>query len=182
MKGHIVITYYQKKVFELGKNLPCWGNKLTLKGCQWNRQLLWNLAPAYAGLRDIPLWHVVQKSGNISMAAPTGGSWADLFTSLLLLLSRFSRVWLCVTPWTAAFQAPLSMGFSRQEYWSGLPLPSPKQRQSQEKGSNCVNDPQPVILQWLKTSSLTAPVSGVKLPHPISIRALIILNRAFFSF
>ena len=29
------------------------------------------------------------------------------------------------TPWTAAYQAPLSMGFSRQEYWSGLPLPSP---------------------------------------------------------
>ena len=36
-----------------------------------------------------------------------------------------SRVWLFVTPWTAAFQAPLSMGFSRQEYWSGVPLPSP---------------------------------------------------------
>ena len=31
------------------------------------------------------------------------------------------RVWLCVTPWTVAHQAPLSMGFSRQEYWSGLP-------------------------------------------------------------
>ena len=31
------------------------------------------------------------------------------------------------TPWTAAYQAPLSMGFSRQEYWSGLPLPSPSQ-------------------------------------------------------
>ena len=31
------------------------------------------------------------------------------------------------TPWTAAHQAPLSMGFSRQEYWSGVPLPSPKQ-------------------------------------------------------
>ena len=29
-----------------------------------------------------------------------------------------------VTPWTAAFQAPLAMGFSRQEYWSGVPLPS----------------------------------------------------------
>ena len=44
---------------------------------------------------------------------------------LLLLLSRFSRVRLCVTPWTAAHQAPPPMGFSRQEYWSGLPLPSP---------------------------------------------------------
>ena len=37
-----------------------------------------------------------------------------------------SRVRLLATPWTAAFQAPPSMGFSRQEYWSGLPLPSPE--------------------------------------------------------
>ena len=44
---------------------------------------------------------------------------------LLLLLSRFSRVRLCATPQTAAHQAPLSLGFSRQEHWSGLPLPSP---------------------------------------------------------
>ena len=36
-----------------------------------------------------------------------------------------SRVWLLVTPWTIAYQAPPSMGFSRQEYWSGVPLPSP---------------------------------------------------------
>ena len=35
-----------------------------------------------------------------------------------------SRVWLFVTPWTAAYQALPSMGFSRQEYWSGVPLPS----------------------------------------------------------
>ena len=34
-----------------------------------------------------------------------------------------SRVWLLETPWTSAHQAPLSMGFSRQEYWSGVPLP-----------------------------------------------------------
>ena len=36
-----------------------------------------------------------------------------------------SRVRLFATPWTVAYQAPLSMGFSRQEYWSGLPFPSP---------------------------------------------------------
>ena len=41
---------------------------------------------------------------------------------LLLLLSRFGRVRLCATPWTAAYQAPPSMGFSRQEDWSGLPF------------------------------------------------------------
>ena len=36
-----------------------------------------------------------------------------------------SRVWLLATPWTAVYQAPPSVGFSRQEYWSGLPFPSP---------------------------------------------------------
>ena len=40
-------------------------------------------------------------------------------------VKSLSRVQLSATPWTAAHQAPLSMGFSRQEYWSGLPLPSP---------------------------------------------------------
>ena len=46
-------------------------------------------------------------------------------TQLLLLLSRFSPVRLCATPQTAAHQAPPSLGFSRQEPWSGLPFPSP---------------------------------------------------------
>ena len=41
------------------------------------------------------------------------------------VLNPFSHVWLFVTPWTAAHQALLSMGFSRQEYWSGLPCPPP---------------------------------------------------------
>ena len=40
-------------------------------------------------------------------------------------VKSLSHVLLFVTPWTAAYQAPPSMGFSRQEYWSGVPLPSP---------------------------------------------------------
>ena len=40
-------------------------------------------------------------------------------------VQSLSRVRLLATPWTAAYQAPPSMGFSRQEYWSGVPLPSP---------------------------------------------------------
>ena len=40
-------------------------------------------------------------------------------------VKSLSRVRLSATPWTAAYQAPPSMGFSRQEYWSGVPLPSP---------------------------------------------------------
>ena len=46
---------------------------------------------------------------------------------LLLLLSHFSRVQLFTTQWTVAYQAPPSMGFSRQEYWSGLPFHSPSE-------------------------------------------------------
>ena len=49
----------------------------------------------------------------------------SLLLLLLLLLSRFSRVRLCATPSMAAQQAPPSLGFSRQEHWSGLPFPSP---------------------------------------------------------
>ena len=43
----------------------------------------------------------------------------------MCVLSHFSRVQLCATPWTVARQAPLSMGISRQEYWGGLPCPPP---------------------------------------------------------
>ena len=43
-------------------------------------------------------------------------------------VKSLSHVRLLATPWTAAHQAPLSMGFSGQEYWSGVPLPSPRQR------------------------------------------------------
>ena len=57
---------------------------------------------------------------------------------LLLLLSRFSCVWLCATPETAAHQAPPSLGFSRQEHWSGLPFPSPMQESETWKWSRSV--------------------------------------------
>ena len=42
-----------------------------------------------------------------------------------LILKLLSRVRLFATPWTVAYQAPLSMDFSKQEYWSGVPFPSP---------------------------------------------------------
>ena len=44
---------------------------------------------------------------------------------VLWVLSHFSHVRLSMTSWTVAHQAPLSMGFSRQAYWSGLPCPPP---------------------------------------------------------
>ena len=48
-------------------------------------------------------------------------------------MKSLSRVWPSATPWTAAYQASPSMGFSRQEYWSGVPLSSPKQSYRQGK-------------------------------------------------
>ena len=49
----------------------------------------------------------------------------ELISILNILVKSLSRVRLFATPWTVAYQAPPSMGFSRQEYWSGLPFPSP---------------------------------------------------------
>ena len=46
------------------------------------------------------------------------------YTGAKVKVKSLSCVRLLMTPWTAAYQAPPSMGFSRQEYWSGLPLPS----------------------------------------------------------
>ena len=54
----------------------------------------------------------------VAISFSNAGKWKVKVKSL-------SRVRLLATPWTAAHQAPPSMGFSRQEYWSGLPLPSP---------------------------------------------------------
>ena len=61
-----------------------------------------------------------------------------IFVMLLLLLSRFSRVRLCATQWTAAHQAPPSLIFSRQEHWSGLPFPSPMHESEKWKWSRSV--------------------------------------------
>ena len=55
----------------------------------------------------------------------TWGSWDCKESDITEQLTQSLRSRLLVTPWTAAYQAPPSMGFSRQEYWSGLPLPSP---------------------------------------------------------
>ena len=69
--------------------------------------------------------------------------WTDIgqinFSSLLLLLlSHFSRVRLCVTPETAAHQTPPSLGLSRQEHWSGLPFLSPMHESEKWKWSRSV--------------------------------------------
>ena len=90
----------------------------------------------------------------------------------LLLLSHFSRVRLCVTPQTAPHQAPPSLGFSRQEHWSGLPFPSPMMK---VKSESAVTQSCPLfVTPW--TAAYQAPpsmgfsrqeyCSGVPLPSP----------------
>ena len=54
---------------------------------------------------------------------PSKSALRNAATELISTASRLSRVWLFLTPWTVARQAPLSMEFSRQEYWSGLSFP-----------------------------------------------------------
>ena len=88
----------------------------------------------------------------------------------LLLLSHFSCVRLCATPQTAAHQAPPSLGFSRQEHWSGLPFPSPMYESEKSKW----NHVQLLATPW--TAAHQAPPSmgfsrqeywsGVPLPSP----------------
>ena len=70
-------------------------------------------------------------------------------------MKPLSRVWLLATPWTAAYRAPLSMGFSRQEYWSGLPLfyilASPKSNghYTQCRSSSCLSEYEQSILNQI---------------------------------
>ena len=89
------------------------------------------------------------------------------------MLSRFSRVRLCVTPEMAAHKAPSSLGFSRQEYWSGLPFPSPMHEKRKVKVKS-LSRVQLLTTPW--TAAYQAPPSmgfsrqeywsGVPLPSP----------------
>ena len=60
------------------------------------------------------------------MKSAYGGVWSPTLQAAWCMLSHFSHAWLFATLWTVACQAPLSKGFSRQEYWSGLPCPPPR--------------------------------------------------------
>ena len=87
--------------------------------------------------------YVTQSFANVSIASKCKrlDSCPRLFhlvLLLLLLLSHFSHVQLCTTPEMAAHQVPPSLGFSRQEHWSGLPFPSPKHESEKWKWSRSV--------------------------------------------
>ena len=77
---------------------------------------------------------------------------------LLLLLSRFSHIRLCATPQMAAHQAPPSLGFSRQEHWSGLPFPSPMHK---VKSQGEVAQPCPTLSNPMDCSPPGSSVHGI---------------------
>ena len=100
--------------------------------------------------------------------------------SLLLLLSHFSRVWLCATPGIAAHQILPSLGFSRQEHWSGLPFSSPM-HESEKVKVKSLSHVRLLATPW--TAAYQAPPSigfarqeeywsGVSLPYAILIHIL----------
>ena len=92
-----------------------WGGRVSRKPKLMTNSLSSQVVPFPTPLfLHIQLYFVLPSSHNIHLPSP-----------LLLLLSHFSHVRLCVTPQMAAHQAPPSLGFSRQEHRSGLPLPSP---------------------------------------------------------
>ena len=82
------------------------------------------------GKPDVPQFTVTKSRTQLS-------NWTELIDNQLLL-SHSSRVRLCATPQTAAHQAPPSLGFSRQEHWSGLPFPSPMHESEKWKWSHSV--------------------------------------------
>ena len=117
-------------------------------------------------------WDIRVGGQRESFPQKPGSHGGTLILLLLLLLSCFSRVWLCATPYTAAHQAPPSLGFSRQEYWSGLPFPSPMHEREKWKWSRSVVSD--LTTSW--TAAYQAPLSmgfsrqeywsGVPLPSP----------------
>ena len=112
-----------------------------------------------------------------SLNAHSDTTWMSMADtrSCLLLLSHFSHVQLCATPETAAHQAPPSLGFSREEHWSGLPLPSPMQESEKWKWSRSVvsdslqphgSQPTRLLCPW--DFSRQEYWSGLPLPSPRS--------------
>ena len=71
-----------------------------------------------------PSGHVVNELIFNTTGFPCGSAGQESTCNMGVMVKLLSRVQLFVTPWTVAYHVPLSMGFSRQEYWSGVPLPS----------------------------------------------------------
>ena len=90
--------------------------------------------------------------------------------SCVCVLSRFSRVQLFATLWTKAYQAPLSIGFSRQEQWSGLPCPPPGE-ELPDPGIEPMSLTSPALAGRFFTTSATWEVLRQQCLHQISLQA-----------
>ena len=114
---------------------PCCEDRLLQR---WNKYFFLNNRLAAAkSLQSCPtLWDPIDGSppGSLFLGLLQERTleWVAIFFSNAwkwkVKVKSLSPVWLLATPWTSAYQAPQSMGFSRQEYWSGVPLPSPQER------------------------------------------------------
>ena len=97
---------------------------------------------------------------------------------MLLLLSHFSHVWLCVTPQMAAHQAPPSLEFSSQEHWSGLPFPSPMRESEVAQSCLTLSNPMDCISMEFSRQEYW---SGVPLPSPLCMLHIIIFYILIYS-
>ena len=105
-------------------NQDCWEKYLLPQICRWHTVMAESEEELKSLLMKVK--EESEKAGfklNIQRAKIMAS--APITSWQMCVLSRFSCVWLFVTPWTVAHQAPLSMRFSRQENWGGLPFPSP---------------------------------------------------------
>ena len=89
----------------------------------WVFQICWHIQCRTSTASSFRIWNssigIPSPLLALFLVMPTKARWSSTIVKLL------SRVWLFATPWTVVYQAPLSIGFSRQEYWSGFPFPSP---------------------------------------------------------
>ena len=92
-------------------------------GVSWVKGLLLSLAKKKGDSRRPELGIYVYSTGNSAQCYVAAWIQGEFGRGCCTALSHFI-VQLCATPWTVACQPPLSMGFPRQEYWSGLPFPS----------------------------------------------------------
>ena len=123
---------YKEEVMECGRKTGTRGERANHGNCESlvrsaaRRSLSYQPRSSQVGWREPGnQWIWVRASGGQLYVQEIPTKHLSLYQALLLLLSLFSCVQLCAIPQMAAHQAPPSLGFSRQEHWSGLPCPSP---------------------------------------------------------
>ena len=123
--GWVAISFYSLLFCKISEKLACNAAAAAAKSLQ-SCPTLCN--PIDGSPQGSPIPGILQARTLEWLAISFSNAW-----KWKVKVKSLSRVRLFATPWTAAYQAPLSMGFSRQEYWSGLPLPSPLMRRFTNK-------------------------------------------------